>query len=88
MPWTRAGSVRTNSSTSPIPSVAGASRSATATVSTLLDEIAGNQAAGDAYDHLPESIKGNYSRKEWMWLSDSEKVNLVTNECMPEAFDE
>jgi hypothetical protein len=56
-------------------------------VLSLLDEIVGAGEA-DAYDALPESIKGCYARKEWLWLSDREKAELVTNECMPEVFED
>lgn len=37
-----------------------------------------------AYDDLPESIKMEYTYKEWMWLSDREKAELVNFECMPD----
>lgn len=54
---------------------------------SILDELAGEEVR-DAYDKLPESIKGMYTRREWLWLSDIEKRDLVKNECMPETFDE
>lgn len=54
---------------------------------SLLDEIAGAEKK-DAYDRLPESIKASYTRKEWLWLTDAEKVNLVRFECTPEAFND
>lgn len=56
-------------------------------MSELLDEIAGT-GGRDAYDVLPKSIQCLYSREEWLWFSDREKADLVTNECMPETFDE
>jgi len=34
----------------------------------------------DAYDQLPEGVKMNYTREQFMWLSDAEKANLVTRE--------
>lgn len=54
---------------------------------SLLEQIAGT-GAKDAYDLLPESIKCMHTRKEWMWMTDSQKAALVRNECVPEAFDE
>lgn len=37
-----------------------------------------------AYDDLPDSIKLMYTYKEWSWLPDREKADLVTFECMPD----
>lgn len=34
----------------------------------------------DAYDQLPEGVKMNFTRNQFMWLSDAEKANLVTRE--------
>lgn len=56
-------------------------------MSSILDEIAGVETQ-DAYDKLPASIKGMYTRKEWLWFSDIEKRDLVMNECNPEMFDD
>jgi len=36
------------------------------------------------YDELPEAIKGMYSLKEYMWLSDRDKNNLVQSETEPD----
>jgi len=55
-------------------------------VSELLAEIAGERASKDAYDKLPLSIQCMYARTEWLWLSDAEKADLVTNECMPDFY--
>jgi len=40
------------------------------------------------YDKLPEPIKILYTPKEYAWLSDAEKADLVTRECMPDWEDE
>jgi len=37
------------------------------------------------YDDLPEPIKMMYSAKEYAWLSDAEKANLVERSCLPEC---
>ncbi len=39
----------------------------------------------DDYDELPESIRMNYTREEYLWLSDYEKSTIVQRECEPEA---
>lgn len=52
---------------------------------SILEEITGVREK-DAYDRLPASIQCTYTRKEWMWLSDQQKVDLVRNECEPETF--
>lgn len=54
---------------------------------SILDEIVGD-GKRDAYDALPESIKGTYTRKEWLWFSDTEKRDLVMTECNPEIFED
>jgi len=36
------------------------------------------------YDKLPTPIQGRYSEKEYLWLSDREKANLIETECLPE----
>ncbi len=38
----------------------------------------------DDYDSLPKSIQGDYTVKEWLWLSDHEKATLQRRECEPE----
>lgn len=55
--------------------------------SSLLEEIAGT-GKKDAYDNLPASIKGMWTRAEWLWLSDLEKARLVSRECVPDAYDD
>lgn len=40
------------------------------------------------YDDLPEAIKSTLSTKEWLWLSDAEKTNLVQTETEPDTYDE
>ncbi len=52
----------------------------------LLSEIAGGAPVKDAYDKLPLSIQCMYSRREWMWMSDAQKADLVTNECQPDTY--
>lgn len=47
--------------------------------------IAELQERDDAYANLPECIKLAYSRKEYLWLSDSEKATLVQRETEPDA---
>lgn len=56
-------------------------------LNSILDEIAGDEKK-DAYDALPASIRGTYTRQEWLWFSDVEKRDLVMTECMPEVFDD
>lgn len=59
---------------------------------SLLDEFLGEPAKApappkkDAYDELPESIRMYMDRREWMWLSDKEKHELVATECEPTPF--
>lgn len=36
------------------------------------------------YDELPTPIKGAYSLKEYLWLTDAQKADLVRNETEPE----
>jgi len=38
----------------------------------------------NVYDELPDPIKIIYSLTEWLWLSDSQKASLITDECEPE----
>lgn len=47
--------------------------------------IAELQGREDEYGNLPEAIKLVYSAKEYLWLSDAEKVTLVQRECEPDA---
>ncbi len=54
---------------------------------SLLEEIAGTGTV-DAYDLLPESIKGYHSRRDWEWMSDQQKQSLVATECEPEKFED
>jgi hypothetical protein len=55
---------------------------------SLLDELAGFEGPKDAYDKLPEPVKLQYPREQWLWLSDKEKETLVSRECEPELFPE
>lgn len=36
------------------------------------------------YDNLPEAIKSTYSLKEYRWMTDIQRANLVQGECEPE----
>lgn len=36
------------------------------------------------YDELPESLKGAYTVKEYLWLTDSQKAGLLRLETEPE----
>jgi hypothetical protein len=38
----------------------------------------------EAYDALPEVIRGHITRKEYAWLSDEQKQNLVEDMTTPE----
>lgn len=49
-----------------------------------LHSLVAEEPKDDDYDDLPEPIKGSYTREEFLWLSDAEKANLVTQECEPE----
>jgi hypothetical protein len=44
--------------------------------------------APQQYDELPVCIKDQFSVKEWLWLSDTEKARLIANETEPEYFHE
>ena len=37
------------------------------------------------YDRLPESIKAVYSERQYLWLSDKDKKNLIQSETEPEC---
>lgn len=43
-----------------------------------------NDETGTEYDVLPNSIKQFLTFKEWMWLTDAQKANLVRGETEPE----
>lgn len=42
------------------------------------------QASKDPYALLPDCIKVNLTRTEYLWLSDHEKATLIQRECEPE----
>lgn len=45
------------------------------------------EATGDAgYDELPEGVKAGTTHREWLWLSDAEKVRFLSNLTEPESF--
>lgn len=41
-------------------------------------------ALDKAYEQLPEAIRASISHKEWLWLSDAEKGNLIRSETEPD----
>lgn len=41
--------------------------------------------AASEYDRLPECIKVLHSEREWQWLPDEQKRNLIQNETEPEC---
>ena len=45
------------------------------------------QRTPDGYDSLPEPIKASYTRQQWLWLSASEKKNLLKAECEPDVIE-
>ena len=38
----------------------------------------------DEYANLPTPIQMRYTREQWLWLSDDEKVRLMANETEPD----
>lgn len=40
------------------------------------------------YDALPEIIRGHITRKEYLWMSDDQKANLIEELTTPEDLDE
>lgn len=40
------------------------------------------------YEKLPEGVKMCMTEKEYCWLSDSEKLNIVDQFTMPEAVED
>ena len=53
-------------------------------MSSQTEEYSENQSSDD-YESLPDSIKMNYTRKEYLWLSDGEKARLIQTETEPEC---
>jgi hypothetical protein len=47
--------------------------------------VAANRSSDDPYLALPAGVRANYSRAEYMWLSDAEKSTLVQRECEPDC---
>lgn len=43
------------------------------------------QDLDDPYEALPASIKAVYSHEQYLWLTDTEKANLIRNETEPEV---
>ena len=40
------------------------------------------------YQSLPESIKVMYSQKEYAWLDDESRINLIQDMTLPEATED
>lgn len=40
------------------------------------------------YAKLPEAIRHDLSHREWAWLSDAQKANLMQTETEPESFND
>ena len=40
------------------------------------------------YDGLPDAIKTYYSYEQYLWLSESEKANLIQAETEPDQYDD
>ncbi len=53
---------------------------------SLLEELAATEDR-DAYDDLPEALRATFTRKEWSWMSDTQKANLSVDELEPENYD-
>lgn len=45
-----------------------------------MNHVIENIMARDPYDELPDCIRINMTKQQWMWLSDAEKANLVQRE--------
>ena len=43
-----------------------------------------NELVPTDYDQLPAFIQARYTLKEWMWLSDEAKTDLLRRETEPE----
>lgn len=43
-----------------------------------------NDETNDDYDELPEVVRQYYSRKEYLWLTDQQKADLIQLETEPE----
>jgi hypothetical protein len=43
------------------------------------------QRSPNPYDALPEPIKGAYSEREYMWLSNDQKKRIIEMECEPDV---
>ena len=51
-------------------------------MSSAMDSDSTNPS--DPYDQLPESIRQYYSRREYLWLTDAQKADLMQRETEPE----
>lgn len=51
-------------------------------MSSLFDQLTQRL---DGYDALPEAIKATISRKEWLFMTDSHKAELLRAETEPEV---
>ncbi|MCU0689786.1 MAG: hypothetical protein MUF54_00155 [Polyangiaceae bacterium] len=47
-------------------------------------DLEGALAGAAAYEELPESFRGTFSHREWLWMTDQQKTDLTRRECEPE----
>lgn len=59
--------------------MAASSTLVTACMNSLDDALAKSD-----YDQLPEPIRMIVNEREYLWLSDEQKANLIQQECEPE----
>lgn len=47
-----------------------------------------NYASHPDYEKLPQCIKILYTEKEYAWLPESEKQNIIQDNTMPETYND
>lgn len=47
--------------------------------------VQGDNPTQGAYDGLPEAIKQYYTPRQWSFMSDDQKTNVVRDNCEPEC---
>jgi hypothetical protein len=52
-------------------------------VNPIIEQIISQDPSG--YQELPEVLKGIYSEREWQFLTDRQKADLIQAETEPEA---
>jgi len=50
-------------------------------MNSLTDDVSSSPI--DPYDQLPEAVRQYYSRREYLWLTDAQKDNLMQDETEP-----